>query len=87
MPTLRRPLRAALLASGLLLAGALAVIVARIGPRNLWGMVRYDQRREGDLRVGQPAPDVALVALDGSPARLRDRLAGKPLVLVFGSYT
>ena len=27
-----------------------------IGPRNLIGMALYDQRRDGDLVVGAPAP-------------------------------
>jgi len=85
---MRPRLRAALLGVVILLAGALAVPVARIGPRNLWGMLRYDQRQEGDLAVGQPAPDVPLAALDGTTGvGLRARLRGKPLVLVFGSYT
>jgi len=58
------------------------------GPRNLLGMWRYDQREEGNLRVGDPAPDVLLTALDGttdSPL-LADR-GDKALVLVFGSFT
>jgi len=58
------------------------------GPRNLIGMLRYDQRHEGSLRVGDRAPDVGLLALDGTtPVRLSDRLAGKPTVLIFGSFT
>jgi hypothetical protein len=58
------------------------------GPRNLVGMLRYDQRQEGNLRVGDRAPDVALLALDGStPVRLSERLGGKPTVLIFGSFT
>ena len=69
----------------LLVAGVAAV---KIGPRNIAGILRYDQRREGDLRPGDAAPDVELVALDGTaPVHLRDRIGGKPLVLVFGSYT
>jgi hypothetical protein len=64
-----------------------AFMVYRIGPRNVWGMLRYDQRRDGDLRVGDRAPDVVLTALDGSPVRLRDRIGERPLVLIFGSYT
>ena len=65
-----------------------AVIVLRIGPRNIIGMLRYDQRREGDLKVGDAAPDVPLVGLDGAAeVRLRDHIGPKPLVLVFGSYT
>ncbi len=58
------------------------------GPRNLIGMLRYDQRQEGTLKVGDRAPDVGLLALDGAtPVRLADRLAGKPTVLIFGSFT
>lgn len=66
-----------------------AFVVWKIGPRNVYGLARYGtQRREGDLRVGQPAPDVSLVSLDGkSRVRLADEIGGKPLVLVFGSYT
>jgi len=56
--------------------------------RNIIGMVRYDQRRKGALRVGDPAPDVLLAALDGTTTvRLDDLLDGRPVVLVFGSFT
>ncbi len=72
----------------MLLLGAVAVVVLRIGPRNVLGMIRYDQRQEGRLRVGDAAPDVELVALDAARRmRLKDSVGGKPLVLVFGSYT
>jgi hypothetical protein len=66
-----------------------AFAVWKIGPRNVYGLARYGtQRREGDLAVGQPAPDVSLVSLDGkSRLRLAEWTGGKPLVLVFGSYT
>jgi len=58
------------------------------GPRNLIGMLRYDQRQEGTLKVGDRAPDVGLLALDGAtPVRLTERLGGKPTVLIFGSFT
>ena len=58
------------------------------GPRNLIGMIRYDQREEGWLKVGDKAPDVTLLALDGkTPVKLSERLGGKPTVLVFGSFT
>ena len=71
-----------------ILAIAAAVMVFRIGPRNILGMIRYDQRKEGSLRVGDAAPDVELVALDGARRlRLKDSVGGKPLVLVFGSFT
>ena len=72
----------------LLLLGAVAVVVFRIGPRNILGMIRYDQRQEGSLRVGDAAPDVELVAPDGARrVRIQDSVGGKPLVLVFGSFT
>jgi len=74
--------------------GALAVLAAGGftymvgGPRNLIGMLRYDQREEGTLKVGDRAPDVGLIALDGStPVRLSSELGGKPTVLIFGSFT
>lgn len=63
------------------------VIVAQIGPRNVVGMIRYDQRRDGALRVGDRAPAAMLVALDGSSRRPMFELAGKPTVLIFGSFT
>lgn len=66
-----------------------ALFVWKVGPRNVYGLVRYGtQRREGDLKLGEPAPDVSLVSLDGKTrVRLVDSTGGKPLVLVFGSYT
>jgi hypothetical protein len=71
-----------------ILVVAAAVVVFRIGPRNILGMIRYDQRQEGSLRVGDAAPDVELAALDGARrVRIQDSVGGKPLVLVFGSYT
>ncbi len=77
-----------LLIAVLLLAAAAGVIAWKIGPRNVIGMLRYDQRKEGSLKVGDRAPDVSLVSLDGkTPVRLSEHVGGKPLVLVFGSYT
>lgn len=75
---------------GLLALGlaAAAIVVVRIGPRNIVGMIRYDRRREGSLQVGDRAPDVRLLTLDGkTPVRLADRLGGRPSVIVFGSFT
>jgi len=60
------------------------------GPKDAFYMVRYafPHMRLGQLRVGSDTPDVRLVALDGtSRFHLRERTAGKPLVLVFGSFT
>ena len=81
-------LKKILLALALLIAVAVAYAAYEIGPRNIIGMLRYDQRREGDYKVGDKAPDVVLKSLDGkSDLRLLDALRGKPLVLIFGSYT
>lgn len=58
------------------------------GPRNLIGMLRYDQRKEGTLKVGDKAPDVTVVSLDGkTPVSLASEFGGKPTVLIFGSFT
>jgi hypothetical protein len=77
----------------LALLAAIAAIVGffvwKVGPRNAYGLARYGtQRREGYLAVGQPAPGVSLVALDGrTRVDLARWIGEKPLVLVFGSYT
>jgi hypothetical protein len=81
---------------GLVAVAALAVLVF-IGlsimagsPKDAFGMVRYalPHMHRGNLRVGDDAPDARLVALDGSTIfHIRERTAGKPLVLVFGSFT
>jgi hypothetical protein len=60
------------------------------GPRDVYGFLRYalPQWHRGDLRVGDPAPDVRLISLDGqSTFFLHDHIGSRPLVLVFGSYT
>ncbi len=83
-----RVLRWVVLVAAVLLAVGVSVAVFRIGPRNVLGMIRYDHRKEGDLRPGVAAPDVTLVSLDGkTPVRLSEHVGGKPLILVFGSYT
>ncbi|HEX6088317.1 MAG TPA: hypothetical protein VF266_27550 [Thermoanaerobaculia bacterium] len=74
------------LSLGALVVGAAAFLVWQIGPRNVIGMIRYDQRRDGDLKVGDRAPAAMLVALDGT-SRQPMLAAGKPTVLVFGSFT
>lgn len=43
-------LKRALIALLLVIVAAGAVVVVRIGPANLIGMLRYDQRDEGTLR-------------------------------------
>jgi hypothetical protein len=59
-------------------------------PKDAYGMVRYalPHMHRGNLKVGDDAPDASLVALDGEQRfHMRERTAGKPLVLVFGSFT
>ena len=59
-------------------------------PKDAIGMVRYalPHMHRGNLNVGSDAPDATLVALDGRTRfHLRERTNGKPLVLVFGSFT
>jgi hypothetical protein len=77
-----------LLAIAILVAAGVAFMVAKIGPGNVIGMLRYDTRKEGALRPGSPAPDVALHAVAGAGiVRIADHIGRRPLVLVFGSFT
>jgi hypothetical protein len=60
------------------------------GPRDVYGFLRYalPQWRKGDLKVGQPAPNFTVYALDGQTTfPLSDRIGKRPLVVIFGSYT
>ena len=51
-------------------------------------MLRYDQRHEGNLKVGDPAPDVVLHRIDAAGvSHLAEYVGAKPLVLIFGSFT
>jgi hypothetical protein len=79
--------RRILVALLVLAVAAGSVFAWMIGPRNIIGMLRYDQRREGSLRVGDLAPDLVLERLEGGPVHLAEHLVGKPLVLIFGSFT
>jgi hypothetical protein len=73
--------------AGVVVVGA-GVLIATIGPRNVVCMIRYDQRREGDLKVGDRAPAAMLVSLDGkSRSPLFDTSRNQPTVLIFGSFT
>jgi hypothetical protein len=59
-------------------------------PKDAIGMVRYalPHMHRGNLQVGSDAPDATLVSLDGATRfHIRERTNGKPLVLVFGSFT
>jgi hypothetical protein len=59
-------------------------------PRDVYGLVRYalPHMRRGKLHPGDDAPDVKLLALDGTNHfHLRERTGARPLVVIFGSYT
>jgi hypothetical protein len=59
-------------------------------PKDAYGMVRYafPHMHRGSLKVGDDAPDARLVSLDGSNHfHIRERTGGRPLVVIFGSYT
>lgn len=74
----------------LLLAAAVGLSYMAGSPKDAIGMVRYalPHMHRGNLKVGSDAPDATLVALDGETRfHLRERTKGKPLVLVFGSFT
>lgn len=80
------------LASLALLASAVFFLLSMMtgGPKDALYMVRYalPHMHTGNLKVGDAAPDARLVALDGSTRfHIRERTGGRPLVLVFGSFT
>jgi hypothetical protein len=60
------------------------------GPKDAIEMVRFalPHMHLGKVKVGDSAPDARLVGLDGATRfQIRERAAGRPLVLVFGSFT
>lgn len=73
------------------LLGGLAFLSWMAGsPKDVYYMVRYafPHMSTGTLKVGDAAPDVRLVDLDGATRfQLGEKTGGKPLVLVFGSFT
>ncbi|HVG24761.1 MAG TPA: hypothetical protein VND45_11450 [Thermoanaerobaculia bacterium] len=75
------------LAIAFVVVAGVALVVAKIGVRNVVGMLRYDQRRDGELKVGDRAPAAMLVALDGASRQPLLAGGGKPSVLIFGSFT
>jgi len=75
---------------GLAVATAAGLSYMAGSPKDAIGMVRFalPQMHRGNLQVGSQAPDATLVALDGETRfHLRERAKGKPLVLVFGSFS
>ena len=81
---------AAGIAAGLFVAAFVFLSLMAGSPKDVYGLVRYalPHMHRGTLKVGSDAPDVRLVALDGSSHfHLRERVGARPLVLVFGSFT
>ena len=81
---------AAGIAAGLFVAAFVLLSLMAGSPKDVYGMVRYalPHMHRGTLKVGSDAPDVRLVALDGSSHfHLRERVGARSLVLVFGSFT
>ena len=76
---------------GVLFVAAFAMLSYVAGsPKDAYYMVRYalPYMHTGKLKVGDEAPDARLVALDGTTRfHIRERTNGRPLVLVFGSFT
>jgi hypothetical protein len=74
----------------LLLATGVGLSYMAGSPKDAIGMLRYalPHMHRGNLKVGSDAPDATLVALDGETRfHIRERARGRPLVLVFGSFT
>jgi hypothetical protein len=77
-------------AGALLLIAFIALSIMAGGPKDAIYMVRYalPHMHRGNLKVGDVAPDAKLFALNGTETfHVRERTSGKPLVLVFGSFT
>jgi hypothetical protein len=74
----------------LLLIAFIVLSVMAGSPKDAVYMVRYalPHMHRGNLKVGDLAPDAKLFALNGTDTfHVRQRTTGKPLVLVFGSFT
>ena len=75
---------------GLLVAAFVGLSFMAGSPKDVYGLVRYalPHMHRGKLHAGEDAPDVRLLALDGSSHfHLRERTGARPLVVIFGSYT
>lgn len=75
---------------GVLVAAFVGLSMMAGSPKDVYGLVRYalPHMHRGNLKVGDDAPDARLVALDGANHfHIREKTGGKPLVIIFGSYT
>jgi len=80
----------AICAAALVIAVFILLSLMAGNPKDAFQMVRYafPHMRRGNLKVGAPAPDGRLTALNGTDHfQIRQQIKGKPLVLVFGSFT
>jgi len=76
--------------SGLVVLAYVGLSILAVGPKDAIEMLRFalPYMHRGKLKVGESAPDARLVALDGATRfHIRERNNGRPLVLVFGSFT
>ncbi len=80
--------------AGLLVVSFVVLSLMAGGPKDAVEMVRFalPHMHAGRFKLGDPAPDARLVALDGSTRfhihdRINNRAGGRPLVLIFGSFT
>jgi len=75
---------------GLLVLAFIALSLMAGGPKDAVEMVWFalPHMHVGALKVGDDAPDARLVALNGvTRFHIRERTAGRPMVLIFGSFT
>jgi len=75
---------------GLVVLAYVGLSILAGGPKDGIEMLRFalPYMHRGKLQVGDSAPDVPLVALDGATRfHIRERSNSRPLVLVFGSFT
>jgi hypothetical protein len=75
---------------GLVVLAYVGLSILAGGPKDAIEMLRFalPYMHRGKLKVGESAPDARLVALDGATRfHIRERNNGRPLVLVFGSFT
>jgi hypothetical protein len=85
MSTVRRTITIVLAAASLV---ALLAAGVALGPGILSRLLRLEEPTGREPRIGDPAPDVVLSPLDGSGTiHLAEKVGGRPLLLIFGSYT
>lgn len=75
---------------GLVILAFAGLSIMAGSPKDAISMLRYalPHMHRGALKVGDDAPDARLVALDGATRfHIRERTVGRPLVVVFGSFT